>query len=141
MSNGSCITPRRLSLVAAFMNSPGYRVERVAHEIRVVLAEMIARELKDPRIGFATLTRVELTADLHHARVLVSVLGSPDEQQGTIEGLAAAAGFIRHAIGRRLTLRRVPELTFVLDKGAKEADRIETLLQELQLNHEVKDKG
>ncbi len=104
----------------------------MAHEIRVALAEMIARELKDPRIGFATVTHVELTADLQHARILVSVLGSPEEQQGTLEGLASAAGYIRHELGRRLALRRAPELTFVLDGGAQNSERIETLLQKLR---------
>jgi ribosome-binding factor A len=113
------------------MTLPGRRTERLAHELRVVLAEMIARELKDPRIGFATVTRVELTADLHYARVLVSVLGNPEEQQGTIEGLTSAAGFIRHEIGHRLALRRAPELTFVLDHGAEEGERIEALLEKL----------
>jgi ribosome-binding factor A len=113
------------------MSVPGRRTERLAHQIRVELAELIARELKDPRIGFATVTRVELSPDLNHARVLVSVLGSPEEQVGTIEGLSSAAGFIRHEIGHRLTLRRVPELTFVLDQGAEEGEKIEVLLRKI----------
>jgi ribosome-binding factor A len=92
---------------------------------------MISRELKDPRIGFATVTRVEVSPDLHHARVLVSVLGTPEEQAGTMAGLSSAAGFIRHEIGHRLTLRRVPELTFLLDHGAEQSEKIEILLQKL----------
>ncbi|MGA3167212.1 MAG: 30S ribosome-binding factor RbfA [Terriglobia bacterium] len=113
------------------MSMTGRRPERLAQQIRVELAEMMVRELKDPRIGFATVTRVELSPDLHHARVLVSVLGSPEEQQGTIAGLSSAAGFIRHEIGHRLTLRRVPELTFVLDHGVDEGEKIEMLLQKI----------
>jgi ribosome-binding factor A len=113
------------------MSVPGRRTERLAHQIRVELAEMIARELKDPRIGFATVSRVELSADLHHAKVFVSVLGTPEEQEGTIEGLSSAAGFIRHEIGHRLTLRRVPELTFLVDHGAEEGERIEMLLRKI----------
>lgn len=113
------------------MSIPGRRAERLAHQIRVEMAEMLVRGLKDPRIGFATVTRVELSGDLHHARVLVSVIGSPEEKQGTIDGLSSAAGFIRHEIGHRLALRRAPELTFVLDHGAEEGERIEMLLHKL----------
>ena len=113
------------------MSIPGRRPERLGHQIRVEMAEMLTRELKDPRIGFATVTRVEVSGDLHHARVLVSVIGSADEQQGTIEGLSSAAGFIRHEIGHRLALRRAPELTFVLDQGADEGEKIQMILQKI----------
>ena len=113
------------------MSLPGRRTERLGHQIRVELAEMMVREVKDPRIGFATVTRVELTADLHHARVYVSVLGNPEEQKSTIEGLVSAAGFLRHEIGRRLSLRRAPELAFILDHGAEAGEKIEMLLQQL----------
>ncbi len=121
------------------MSVPGRRTDRLGHEIRVVLAELIAREVKDPRIGFATVTRVELTADLHHARVLVSVFGSPEEQEKSIEGLSSAAGFLRHEIGHRLALRRAPELVFILDHGTEAGEKIEKLLQEIHQN--AKDEG
>ncbi len=114
------------------MSVPGRRAERLGHQIRNEVAELIARDLKDPRIGFATVTRVDLSADLTHARVLVSVLGTTEAQEGTLAGLASAAGFIRHEIGHRLQLRRAPELTFVLDHGAEEGQRIEILLQKLK---------
>jgi ribosome-binding factor A len=97
----------------------------------VELAELISRQVKDPRIGFATVTRVELTTDLHHARVYVSVLGNPEEQKNNIDGLSSAAGFLRHEIGHRLAMRRAPELEFVLDHGAEAGERIEMLLQQL----------
>ncbi len=113
------------------MSLPGRRAERLGHQIRVEMAEMLTRELKDPRIGFATVTRVEVSGDLHHARVLVSVIGSAEEQQGTIEGLSSAAAFIRHEIGHRLALRRAPELTFVLDHGTEEGEEIEMILQKI----------
>src|ERR1039458_4381925 len=90
------------------MSIAGRRTERLGHQIRVELAELISRQVKDPRIGFATVTRVEMTADLHHARVLVSVLGTPEEQESSIEGLSSAAGFLRREIGHRLNLRRAP---------------------------------
>jgi len=113
------------------MNIKGRRTERLGHQIRVELAELISRQVKDPRIGFATVTRVELTADLHHARVFVSVLGNPEEQKNNIEGLSSAAGFLRHEIGHRLALRRAPELSFILDHGVEAGEKIEILLQQL----------
>ncbi|MFZ0963439.1 MAG: 30S ribosome-binding factor RbfA [Terriglobia bacterium] len=115
------------------MSLPGRRAERLGHQIRVELAELISREVKDPRIGFATITRVELTADLHHARVFVSVLGNAEEQKNNIEGLSSAAGFLRHEIGHRLALRRAPELDFILDHGAETVEKIDLLLQEINL--------
>jgi ribosome-binding factor A len=113
------------------MSVPGHRTERLGHQLRVELAELIACEVKDPRVGFATVTRVELSADLHHARVFVSVLGSPEEQQASLEGLSSAAGFLRYEIGHRLALRRAPELAFILDHGAETGEKIEMLLQKL----------
>ncbi len=101
-------------------------------QIRVEVAKMIHRELKDPRIGFTTVTRVELTGDLARARVLVSVLGSAEAQEETLAGLLSATRFLRHELGRRLRLRRVPELVFVLDRGAEAGERIEELLRKLK---------
>jgi ribosome-binding factor A len=121
------------------MSVPGRRPDRLGHEIRVILAELLSREVKDPRIGFATVTRVEMTGDLHQARVFVSVLGSPEEQASSIEGLSSAAGFLRHEVGHRLDLRRAPELTFILDRGAEAAEKIEVLLQ--QIHDGVKDES
>jgi ribosome-binding factor A len=113
------------------MSVPGRRTDRLGHEIRVILAEVISRGLKDPRIGFATVTRVEMTADLHHARAYVSVLGTPEEQASSIEGLSSAAGFLRRELGHRLDLRRAPELTFILDHGVEAVEKIEALLQQI----------
>jgi ribosome-binding factor A len=109
------------------------RPHRLASQIRDEISAMIAGgELKDPRIGFTTVTRVELSDDLSHARVLVSVLGSDEAQQETLAGLVSARGFLRHEVSHRLRLRRVPEMVFVLDHGPEEAERIETLLQGLR---------
>lgn len=102
---------------------------------------MIVGELRDPRIGLATVTRVELSGDLHHARVLVSVLGNEEAQQKTLEGFSSAAGYIRGEIGRRLRVRRTPELVFVLDHGAEESQKIETLLQKLKPGCEPQGSG
>jgi len=111
---------------------PGHRSERLADRIRTEVAEIISAELKDPRIGFATVTSVDLSGDLHHARVSVSVLGNADAQQKSLEGLVSAAGYVRHELGLRLGLRRVPELTFVLDHTAEENERLEMLLRQLK---------
>jgi ribosome-binding factor A len=113
------------------MTVSGRRHERLADQIRAEVAEIINRELKDPRIGFATVTRVELTADFHAARLWVSVLGEKEAQQGTLEGLSSAAGYLRREIGHRLRLRRVPELTFILDQSAQDSLRIESLLDKI----------
>lgn len=120
------------------MSVVGRRPERMGHEIRVVLAELMVRQVKDPRIGFATITRVEMTPDLHHARIFVSVLGTPEEQKSTLEGLESAAGFLRHEISHQLDLRRAPQLDFILDHGADAADRVETLLRQLRKDDEPK---
>jgi ribosome-binding factor A len=112
----------------------GWRVDRVADRIRSEVAAMIGGELKDPRIGFTTVTRVELSHDLHHARVWVSVLGDQAAQQRTLEGLESAAGYMRREVSHRLRLHRVPDLIFVLDRSAEEARRMEALLQDLTKN-------
>jgi ribosome-binding factor A len=114
------------------MTVPGRRQARLADQIRIEVAEMLTGELSDPRIGFATLTRVELTADLHHARILVSVMGGEEDAAKTLEGLSSAAGYIRRELARRLGLRHVPELVFVLDHGVEESLKIESLIQKLK---------
>jgi ribosome-binding factor A len=113
------------------MHVAGRRQERLADQIRSEVAQMLVRELKDPRIGFTTVTRVELSPDRQHARVLISVLGEAEAQQKTLEGLTSASGYIRHEISRRLRLRRALEIVFVLDWGAEASEKIEELLRKL----------
>jgi ribosome-binding factor A len=113
------------------MTARGYRAARLADQIRIEIAEMIAGELNDPRIGVATVTRVEMSPDLRHARVLVSAVGNEEAQAGTLEGLTSATGFVRREISHRLNLRRAPEIGFVLDHGVENGLRIEGLLQKL----------
>jgi ribosome-binding factor A len=107
---------------------PGHRHDRLADQIRSEVAEMIEGELKDPRIGFVTVTRVDLSPDFSHARVLVSVLGGEQERADSLAGLQSAAGYVRHEVTQRLHLRRAPEITFVVDRSAEAAARIEELL-------------
>ncbi len=113
------------------MTIQGHRHERVAEEIRHELGSMMAGELKDPRIAaLITVTEVRVTPDIKHARVFVSVMGTPEEQKSTIEGLAAAAGYIRHELTERIQLRRAPEIHFVLDHSEEYGQRIEELLRQ-----------
>jgi ribosome-binding factor A len=106
------------------------RTERVQKLAQQVLGEEIAR-LKDPRIGFATVTKVKVTPDLRHARVLVSVLGSEEEQEATMAGLASATPHLRTELGRQIRLKHLPELVFELDDRAATAERVERLLRRI----------
>jgi ribosome-binding factor A len=105
-------------------------VERVAEEIREEVARMIAGELKDPRIGFVTVTRVELTPDLRLARIHVGVLGAEADRKKSLEGLERSSSFLRREVGRRLRLKHSPELQFRYDTGLDAAERVAQLLDE-----------
>jgi len=106
----------------------GRRPERLAEGIREEVARIVASELKDPRIGFVTITRVEVAHDLGHARVLFSVLGDEVARERSIAALQRATGFVRREIGRRLRIRIVPEIEFRYDKGIDATDRVARLL-------------
>lgn len=106
------------------------RTEKVQNLVREILGEAI-QTLKDPRIGFATVTAVRITPDLHSLRVFVSVLGTEEEQMQTMEGLKSATPFLRTEIGRGVRLRFLPELNFHRDEGPELADRIEEILHKI----------
>ncbi len=114
------------------MRRPSHRPERVGEMIRHSVAEFLTGKARDPRIGFVTVTAVEVSADLTHARVRVSVMGSDEEKAKSLEGLASAARFLRARLARELPLRTAPELRFELDRGQEHAMRIARLLKELQ---------
>jgi ribosome-binding factor A len=107
----------------------GRRVERLTEEIREQVARMIASDLKDPRLGFITVTRVELTHDLGLARVHVGVLGSEAERKKSLAALQQASGFVRRELGKRLRIRHTPEVEFRYDKGLDATDRVAQLLE------------
>lgn len=107
------------------------RMEKVQKLARQVLGEEI-QNLKDPRIGFATVTRVKITPDLRHARVFVSVLGSDDEVTATMAGLNSARPRLRSEVGRQMRMKYLPELVFELDTGAQEAERLDEILQRIR---------
>jgi ribosome-binding factor A len=106
-----------------------HRVERVADAIREVIAELLLREIKDPRIGMITLTGVKLTADLRHARVYFSMIGDGAARARSLAGLRSAAGFIRSQLGRRLSLRVSPDVVFEFDPSFEQAERVTQLLK------------
>lgn len=109
-----------------------HRPERVAESIRQTVAAFLTENVRDPRIGFVTVTAVEVTPDLAHARVRVSVMGSEEDKAKSLEGLASAARFLRAQLGRELTLRVTPELRFELDRGLEHAQRIDRVLRDLK---------
>lgn len=108
------------------------RTDRIDELLRQEIGGLLSREVKDPRIGFATVTRVETTADLAHARVWVSVIGTPAERTETVRALEHAMPFVRHELGSRLRLRRIPNLHIRLDETAETGTRVLHLLEELE---------
>jgi ribosome-binding factor A len=104
----------------------------VAELVRHVVAEFLTGDVRDPRIGFVTVTGVEVSADLSHATVNVSVMGTEEEKTKSLEGLTSAARFLRAALSRELRLRTSPELHFRLDRGLEHAQRIDRVLKELK---------
>ena len=109
----------------------GSRPERVADQIRAEVATMIARELHDPGVGFVTITRVQVSPDLHHARVYYTSLGDAAARKNTARALDRATGFMRKQIGQRLRLRRAPEVQFEFDDSIGHQDRVEQLLRQI----------
>ncbi|HYR93770.1 MAG TPA: 30S ribosome-binding factor RbfA [Methylomirabilota bacterium] len=106
------------------------RADRVNALLQRELGTIISEELRDPRIGFSTVTAVEITDDLRSARVHVSVLGDEEKIASTMTALEEAKAYLRHEVGSRTDLRYVPELSFVNDRSAEQAARISSLLRE-----------
>ncbi|MFW6198756.1 MAG: 30S ribosome-binding factor RbfA [Acidobacteriota bacterium] len=109
-----------------------YRPERVGERLQEELAKLLLGEVRDPRLGFATVTEVRMSSDLRHARVFVSILGDEEERRESMEALRHASGFLRRAIGERVRLRHVPELHFELDETLDKSERIEELLDDVR---------
>jgi ribosome-binding factor A len=114
------------------MRGSSRRPEQMAETLRQVITDSLAREVRDPRVGFVTITGVLVSGDLSHARVMVSVPGEDAEKTRAIEGLQSAAGFLRSRAARELTTRTVPELHFELDRGLEHAARINELLNTIR---------
>jgi ribosome-binding factor A len=108
------------------------RTDRIDEQLRQEIGAILAREISDPRIGFATITDVETVPDLSHAKVWVSVIGQPAERQETARALAHALPYIRRQLGTRLHLRRIPELHLELDQTSERGTRVLKLIEELE---------
>ena len=111
--------------------SQGSRPDRLGDQLRSEISQLLVREVHDPGIGFVTLIYVRVSPDLQHARVHYTTLGDAGARLATARALARAGPFLRRQIGRRLKLRRVPELEFIFDDSVERQDRIEQLLQEI----------
>lgn len=108
------------------------RVQRVGEQIKKEMSDIIQNELKDPRIGFVTVTSVEASGDLQHAKIFISVLGPEEQRQETLQALEKAKGFIRSEIGRRIRLRLTPEISFHLDTSIDYSEKIMEKLREIK---------
>jgi len=108
------------------------RFEKVAQALKREISQIIHDELKDPRLGFVTIIRVDLTPDLKYAKVFYSVLGKEEQHQKTQEALNSALGYIRHLIARRINLRFTPEIFFKEDRSCEYSIRIEEVLNQIK---------
>lgn len=112
------------------------RVNRVAEQMKKELSDIISRRLKDPRVGFVTVTDVEVTGDLQQATVFITVLGDEEKKAATIKALEKATGFIRSEIGSRIRLRKTPEIFFKFDESIDYGNRIEKIIADLRREEE-----
>jgi ribosome-binding factor A len=106
------------------------RTDRLNEQLKQEIAILVRGEVRDPRVGLATITAVETSPELDHAKVYITALGDDEEKEAVLTGLRSAAPFIRGQLGRRLHMRRIPELHFQIDRVLEEATRIELLLRE-----------
>ena len=118
----------------------GRRVERVAALIRREVSELLLSGIKDERVsqGLVSITNVEVAGDLQHCKIFVSVYGSSEDQEQALAGLRSAANFVKGELGRRLQMRRTPEVVFVLDRGLEKGTSVLGLLNKLEAERQVK---
>ncbi|HJV46700.1 MAG TPA: 30S ribosome-binding factor RbfA [Bacillota bacterium] len=112
------------------------RVSRIGEQMKKELSQIIQREIKDPRIGFVTVTGVEVTGDLQQAKVFISVMGKEEQRENSMAALQKAKGFIRSELGKRIQLRHTPELIFKIDESIEYGSKIETLLNDIKKDAE-----
>jgi ribosome-binding factor A len=117
------------------------RSSRVGDQIRREISEIVLLILKEPKLGFITITDVELTDDLRYAKVFYSVLGDEKERMESQKGLERAKGFIQREIGKRIRLKHIPQIVFRYDHTTEKAARIEQLLKQVRTEPKVEDEG
>jgi ribosome-binding factor A len=115
-----------------------HRIERVAEQIREEVSQILASEVADPAVGLVTVSRVKVSPDLSLARVYWTTMAETAERKKTEKALARAAGFVRHLLSTRMTLRRSPEVVFIFDQSVAAQDRVEQILQELKQQEEAR---
>ena len=108
------------------------RIDRINELLHEEVADILFKEIKDPRIGFITITAVEATYDLSHAKVFVSIMGEEKDRELTIQGLKSATGYLKAKLKKRVNFHRIPEIEFVYDPSIEYGDRIDRILQELK---------
>ena len=116
------------------------RVEKLQELMKQEISDIIFHELKDPRIGFVTVTSVACTEDLREAKIYVSVMGDEKKARDTLNGLNSSLGFVRREIGKRIRLRFTPEISFALDTSLSYSDHIQRLLNEIHEDRPVGEK-
>jgi ribosome-binding factor A len=117
------------------------RTERLNHLLRQEITQLLQREAKDPRLSvMVSITRVSVSADMHYAKVFVSVMGTEEEKKGLLAGLHAASGFLRRELASRLSLRYTPDLTFVYDDTMEQAGKVIQLIDQVS-SSETKTQG
>src|SRR6266851_2969145 len=117
---------------------PTRRIERLNEQLRVDLSELIGREVKDPRLsGLVTVTSVDLSPDLRHAKVYISVFGTDDDRTHSLSALRSASGFLRSQVAARLTTKRAPDFQFLLDASIERGERIMQIIREVERESSV----
>jgi ribosome-binding factor A len=109
-----------------------HRQEKLGGQIAIEVSDLLRTRVKDPRVGFASITHVEVSGDLRHAKIFVSVMGEPEEKKSTIEALHHATGFLRHELAVRLTVRFMPEIIFKLDNSIEQGAHILGLIRQME---------
>jgi len=117
------------------------RQRRVSSLIQRELSDILERKLRDPGLGFATVTEVKMSADLKHAKIYISVMGGEEERQETMAALERASGFIRHELASRLELRYMPQIEFIQDLTVERAARLEELLKQIHEKASAEDES
>ena len=123
---------RKIFLFVREKMSSQLRIEKLQELIKQEMSKMLLREIKDPRIGFVTVTDVEMTGDLREAKIYVSIMGGEEKVQESLKGLKSALGFIRREIGRRIRLRFTPEISFALDTSLDYSEHIQKILLDIE---------
>ncbi len=117
------------------------RVERLNSLLQEVLSDVIRKDVRDPRVApIVSITRVSITADLQHAKVFISVIGTPKQKEDTVEALQSAAGFIALTASKQVVMRYFPELSFKLDDSVEEQIRLDALLHKIHEEQKTRQK-